>query len=192
MITSDRNLKRIDDRYFGSRLANSLKTQRGRRIAFIFSVLSLVAFGYLAGFAIWSVMAPNPATSTEKFLSAAFWVALIIVTQLQPLMLLSVRSAISWPGQPYDERQQQLYTQARCDALPYVVILMGLAIFSSLSMLIAVAKGYFPFSHPTYGGIPVLLGISLMLLAIAKNVPYLLLAWQLPDEPSDSGDFADG
>ena len=156
----------------------------------MFSIFSLVAFGYLAGFASWLVLAPNPATTTESFLHAAFWVALIVVTQLQPLKLLSVRSAISWPGQPYDERQQLLYTQARSDALPYVVILMGLAILSSLSMLAAIANGYFPFSHPMYGGIPVLLGVCVMLLSIAKNVPYLLLAWQLPNEPGESGSFA--
>jgi len=189
--TSDRNLRRIDERYFGSRLANSLKTRRGRRIAFMFSVLSLAAFGYLAGFVVWLFIAPNPATPVEKFLSAAFWVALVIVTQLQPLMLLSARSAISWPGQPFDERQQQLNTHAKSDSLPYIVTLMGLAILCSMSMLIAVATGYFPFSHPMYGGIPLLLGVCVMLLAMAKNVPYLLLAWQLPDEPGDSGDFAD-
>ena len=189
MNASDINLRRIDDRYLGGRLANSLKTRRGRRVAFVFSLLSLVFFGFMAGFATWSVMAPNPATPTERFLGATFWVALVIVTQLQPLMFLSVRSAISWPGQPFDERQQQLNTQARSDALSYVVILMGIAIISGLSLLVAIAKGYFPFSHPMYGGIPILLGISAMLLAMAKNMPYLLLAWQLPDESRDSGDF---
>ena len=158
----------------------------------MFSILSLVAFGYLAGFAIWLVIAPNAATPLEKLFSAAFWVALVVVTQLQPLMLLSVRSAISWPGQPYDERQQQLNTQARSDALPYVLVLMGFAIMAGMAMVIANVKGLLPFTHPMYGGIPVFIGICVMLFSMAKNAPYLLLAWQLPDEShDDSGDFSD-
>ena len=188
MNVTDRKLRQIDERYFGSRIANSLKTRRGRRIAFMFSVLSLAAFGFLAGFASWLVLAPNPATPIERVFSGLFWVALIFITQVQPLMMLSVRSAISWPGQPFDERQQQLNTNARSEAFPYVVVLMGLAILAGFIILVATATGRLPFTHPMYGGIPLFLGISLAFFALAKHVPYLLLAWQLPDEPCDADD----
>ena len=186
----DKNLQRIDQRYFGSRLAGNLKTRKGRRRAFMFSIAALLSFGYLAGFASWAVMAPNAVTPLEKILSGGFWVVLLIVTQLEPLLYLAVRSAIEWPGQPYDERQQQLFAQARSDAYPYILILMGLVIVVGLVILIAVARGQLPFSHPTYGGIHILIGISLSLMATAKSTPYLLLAWQLPDEPGSDGDFS--
>jgi hypothetical protein len=156
----------------------------------MFSILTLAAFGYMAGFACWAVLAPNAATTTERIMNGGFWVVLILVTQLQPLLYISVRSAIDWPGQPFDERQQQLLTEARSDAHPYIFAMMGAAIVVGLSMLIAVANGQFPFSHPAYGGIPILVGISAMLLATAKDTPYLLLAWRLPDEPENDGDFS--
>jgi MFS family permease len=191
MIISEKNLMRIDQRYFGSRLAEKLKTRRGRRRAFVFSVLSLLAFGYLAGFATWLVIAPNTVTPAEKFFNALFWVMLVVVTQLQPMLLLSVRSAISWPGQPFDERQQQLITRARSDAFPIVIVLMALSILAGLAMLIATISGKLLFSHPMYGGVPVLIGFSVMLIAMAKHAPYLLLAWQLPDEPREDGEMDD-
>ena len=63
--------------------------------------------------ASWAIMAPNASTPTEKAFSIAFWIVLVLVTQLSPLLFLSVRSAISWPGEPFDERQEQLFVRAR-------------------------------------------------------------------------------
>ena len=151
----------------------------------ILSVLGLICFGYLIGFTVWSVMAPNPASPLEKFLSALFWVALIFVVQIPPILALSIRSAIDWPGQPFDGRQQQLNINARSDTHPFLLALLGIAILTGLVMLSGMSAGYLPFSHPLYGGLPIFAGICITLFALAKNAPYLYLAWQLPDEPID-------
>ncbi len=191
MKHSDRYLRRLDDRYFNSRLADRLKKRRARRIVFILSLLSLIAFGFLVGFTVWTFIAPNPASPVEKLFSALFWVAIVFVIQVEPLLVMSIRSAIAWPGQPYDERQQQLNIKARSDARPFVLAMMGIAILTGLGMLIAMSAGFLSFSHPLYGGIPIYTGIGMILFALAKNAPYLLLAWQLPDEPSDDSELGD-
>jgi len=160
-------------------------------MVFILSVLSLIAFGFLVGFTVWTFIAPNPASPLEKLFSALFWVAILFVIQVEPLLVMSIRSAIAWPGQPYDERQQQLNMKARSDVRPFVLAMMGIAILTALGLLIAMSAGYLSFSHPLYGGIPIYTGLGIMLFALAKNAPYLLLAWQLPDEPSEDSDLGD-
>ncbi len=189
MKPSDRYLRQLDARYFNSRLADRLKKRRARRTVFILSLLSLITFGFLVGFTVWTFIAPNPTSPLEKLLSALFWVAIVFVIQIEPLLVMSIRSAIAWPGQPYDERQQQLNIKARSDARPFVLAMMGIAILTGLGLLIAMSAGYLSFSHPLYGGIPIYIGICLILFALAKNAPYLLLAWQLPDEPSDDSEL---
>ncbi len=191
MKHSDRHLRRLDDRYFNSRLADRLQKRRARRIVFILSVLGLIAFGFLVGFTVWSFIAPNPTSPLEKLLSALFWVAIVFVIQIEPLLVMSIRSAIAWPGQPYDERQEQLNMKARSEVRPFVLAMLGIAILTGLGMLIAMSAGFLPFSHPIYGGIPIYSGMGMILFALAKNAPYLLLAWQLPDEPSDDSDLGD-
>ncbi len=191
MKHSDRHLRRLDDRYFNSRLADRLKKRRARRMVFILSVLSLIAFGFLVGFTVWTLIAPNPASPLEKLFSALFWVAMVFVIQVEPLLVMSIRSAIAWPGHPYDERQQQLNIKARSDTHPFVLAMLGIAILTGLGLLIAMSAGYLSFSHPLYGGIPIYAGLGIMLFALAKNAPYLLLAWQLPDEPSDDSELGD-
>ena len=188
MRESDPYLKQLDTRFLNSRLADSLKRQGTRRLVVFACILGLMAMGYLVGFIVWSVLAPNPATPIEKLLSALFWVALVMVIQIPPLLIMSIRSAIEWPGKPYDERQQQLNINARSDARPFEMALLGISIITGLVMLSTMSAGYLPFSHPLYGGLPLYTGVGIALLMLAQNMPGLLLAWQLPDELVDDSE----
>lgn len=189
MRESDTYLKQLDARFLNSRLADSLKRQGAKRLVVFACILGLMAMGYLVGFIIWSVLAPNPATPTEKLLSALFWVALFMVIHIPPLLIMSIRSAIEWPDKPYDERQQQQNIKARSDARPFEMALLGISIITGVVMLSAMSAGYLPFSHPLYGGLPLYIGIGTALLVLAQNIPRLLLAWRLPDELVDDNEL---
>ena len=188
MQESDTYLRQLDIRFLNSRLADRLKKQGARRLVVIACILGLMAMGYLVGFIVWLVLAPNPATPIEKLLSALFWMGLVMVIQIPPLLIMSIRSAVDWPGEPYDERQQQLHINARSDARPFELGLLGISTITGLVMLSAMSAGYLPFSHPLYGGLPLYIGIGIALLMLAQNAPRLLLAWQLSDDlVDDSG-----
>ena len=58
-----------------------------------------------------------------------------------------------------------------------------MAMLTGLGILIATIAGYLPWSHPLYGGLHFYVGISGTIFMLASLSPYLLLAWQLPDEP---------
>jgi hypothetical protein len=105
---------------------------------------------------------------------------------------MSIRSAIEWPGQPFDERQQQLNINARSQSRPLVLVLLGLTILTGLVILSLKSAGFFQFSHPQYGGIPLYIGICLALFSLAQHAPHLFIAWQLPDETIDEGGLENG
>jgi|GEM_PF-3215164 hypothetical protein len=186
-INTDKYLRRLDDRYFNSRLSIRLKKRVTRRTVVALSVLGLIGFGFLVGFTVWLVLAPEPSTPLERILSVFFWLVLVFVTQISPLLIMSIRSAIEWPGQPFDERQQQLNINARSESHPLVLVLLGLTILTGLIMLGVKSTGLLPFTHPQYGGIPLYIGICVALFSLANHAPHLLIAWQLPDEPIDDG-----
>jgi len=186
---TDRYFKRLDERFLNTRLSEKLKKQSfRRRIAFL-SALMLMTTGFLLGFAVWSFIAPNPVTPFEKLLRALFWVSLVLAMQVEPLLTFSIRSAIEWPGQLYDERQKQLNMEARSSTRSFVLTLFGVTILLGLGMLIVIAAEGLSFSHPHYGGIPIFSGIAITFFMLAKNADHLLLAWQLPDEPADDEGF---
>ena len=179
---ADRTLHWVDNNFFGNNLGQKLRKQKARRVVAMTGVLFSVAAGFVIGFAAWSFIAPNPVSSLEKFLSAVFWLALFSSFLIPPLVQLAVGSVVALPDQPYDERQKQLFIEARSKAFGVSRLLMALIIVIGLGMLIAVIAGYLPWSHPVYGGLHLFVGVSGTFLMLSSLSPYLILAWQLPDE----------
>ena len=188
---ADKTLHWVDRTFFGGNLAEKLQKQTARRVVAVTGVLFSIAAGFVIGFATWSFIAPNPVSTLEKILSALFWLALFSSFLIPPLVQLAVGSVVALPNQPYDERQKQLFIEARSKAFGVVRILMLLAMVIGFGMLIAVIAGYLPWTHPVYGGLHFFVGISGMFLMLASLSPYLILAWQLPDEPKDEDESAD-
>lgn len=178
----------IDRTFFGNNLAEVLQKQKARRVVAMTGILFSVAAGFVIGFAAWSFIAPNPVSTLEKILSSLFWIALFSSFLIPPLVQLAVGSVVALPNQAYDERQKQLFIEARSKAFGVVQILMLLAMVIGFGMLIAVIAGYLPWTHPVYGGLHFFVGISGTFLMLASLSPYLILAWQLPDELDDEGE----
>ena len=180
---ANRTLNWLDDTFFANTLAEKLQKQRARRIVALIGVLFSIAAGFVLGFVAWSFVAPNPVSILEKLLSAIFWLALFSSFLIPPLVQLAVGSVVALPNQPYDERQEQLFIKARSQAFGLVRMLLFLALVIGFGMLIGVIAGYLQWSHPVYGGLPFFVGLSGTILMFAMLSPYLILAWQLPDEP---------
>ena len=175
----------VDRTFFGNNLAEMLQKQKARRVVAMTGVLFSIAAGFVIGFAVWSFIAPNPVSTLEKILSALFWLALFSSFLIPPLVQLAVGSVVALPNQPFDERQKQLFIEARSKAFGVVQILMSLAMAIGTGMLIALTASYLPWTHPVYGGLHFFVGISGAFLMLASLSPYLILAWQLPDELDD-------
>ena len=166
---SDKHLRRLDKRFFDGRLNERLKTQTARRKVVLFSGTGYLATGFMVGYVVWSFMAPESASVVEKFLGALFWVFLVLVTQIEPLLVMSIRSAIAWPDQPFDERLQQLNADARSRVQPYILTAFILVFATALVLMTLLGAEYVSFAHPFYGGIPFYAGGGLALFIIAKN-----------------------
>ena len=131
----------IDRTFFGNNLAEILQKQKARRVVAMTGILFSVAAGFVIGFAAWSFIAPNPVSTLEKILSSLFWIALFSSFLIPPLVQLAVGSVVALPNQAYDERQKQLFIEARSKAFGVVQILMLLAMVIGFGMLIAVIAG---------------------------------------------------
>jgi len=180
----ERALNWIDRIFFGNTLTQKLHHKKSRRRVAVIGVLQSMAFGFAFGYGAWAVVAPNPISPLEKSLNALFWVALGTTVLIKPLVQKAVAAVIAIPGQTLDERQVQLFEDARSKAYGVMKFLLVIAMASGVGMLILVIAGYLPWSHPEYGGIPYYFGICGALFASASLAPYLILAWQLPDELS--------
>lgn len=178
----ERALNWIDRIFFGNTLIQRLHHRKSRRRVAMLGVLQSVAFGFAFGYAAWVFIAPNPISPLEKFLNGLFWVALGTTVLIKPLVQKAVASVVAIPGQTLDERQVQLFEDARSKAYGVVQFLLMIAMASGIGILILVIAGYLPWSHPAYGGIPLYFGICGALFASSSLAPYLILAWQLPDE----------
>ena len=172
----------IDKRFYSNTLTEKLQKQGARRFIAIAGFLLPIAFGYMLGYAVWDIMAPNPVSTLERFLRLVFWLSMFPLFLIPSLVQRALHSVLHVPGLPFDERQQQVNINARNDAYPIVVVLLVIAMLVGLGMLVAMVAGYLPWSHPIYGGIHLYAGLFGTFLILSHLAPFLLLAWQLPDE----------
>jgi MFS family permease len=183
-----KTLQWIDDKIFSNTLAEKLQQQKARRLVAIAGSVFSLGFGFIFGYAAWSFIAPNPVSTLEKFLSGLFWVNLFLCFQIPPLVQMAVGSVVALPGQTIDERQRQLLVEARSNALGLVQVLLLVLIAVGICTLIALIAGYLPWTQPVYGGLPFFVGFCGTIFMAAALSPYLLLAWQMPDEVDIDGE----
>ena len=108
-----KTLQWIDDKVFSNTLAEKLNAQKARRLVAIAGSVFSLGFGFIFGYAAWSLIAPNPVSTLEKFLSGLFWVNLFLCFQIPPLVQMAIGSVVALPGQAVDERQRRLLIEAR-------------------------------------------------------------------------------
>jgi len=183
--SGERLVNWIDKRFYKNQLNEKLKRQSARRTIAIVGFFLPLFFGYMLGFAAWSFLAPNPVTTLERFLSLIFWFSMFPLFLIPSLVQRALQSVLHVPGQPFDERQQQLNIKARSQAYPFAVFLMVVGMLTGFAMIVATVAGYLPWGHPYYGGLHFYVGLFGTLLILSNLSPILLLAWQLPDEIMD-------
>lgn len=179
-------LERFDARFFDGRLADRMQNRSARRAAAILYVLLLVVFGSLMGWAVWLFVSPAdggmalifPANGNLALVFLSLVVG-IIAPVIERVLVMAIRSAIPLAGEPFDERQQQVYAKAQIDARRFVLSAMAVAMVTGLYMLLAMANGTAPYSIPLYAW------ICATLFLVARAAHHVVLAWQLPDEISE-------
>ena len=107
----------IDKRFYSNTLTEKLQKQSARRFIAIAGFLLPIAFGYMLGYAVWDIMAPNPASTLERFLRLVFWLSMFPLFLIPSLVQRALHSVLHVPGLPFDERQQQVNINARNDGI---------------------------------------------------------------------------
>lgn len=159
---------------FYSPLAAKLQTKRARQgLAASVTVFGTI-LSALPAYLAWLFISPETAGVWFTLLAGA---GAVCAFSLERLLFMSIQTALPIAGQPYDERQQQLFTVAQIAGRKFMCFSMLALVAIGLTAIYGVATAV-----ALSMVVPLYVWISAALLFISYEFPYLILAWRMPEE----------
>lgn len=156
---------------FSGPLAAKVQNSKARKLLALAAILYGGVCALVPAYVAWLFITPASAGVGTALAAGA---VAITAPALERLLFISIQTALPIKGQPYDERQQQLYTAALVSARNYTVALIACLFLAGL------AAAYYAASLPLAHIVPTYVWTGVTLLFLAFEFPYILLAWRLP------------